>query len=148
MTSLLIVSCAKNGTPSSRAELWTAEQIKSLPKDASMNKKQISAEGYLSFCDMYNGVTMGKNNVMELRTEPDCKGEKLIDVSINFNTSEKLFGEKYRNYATVEDKTFNNSSIKFMTDDYQEVPNGKLKFSGTLLFVNGHYELQDVVIYQ
>lgn len=140
------VSCAKKGEPSKRGQLLTAEQIKNLKTDKSLNGKLVEVEGYPAFCGMIANVTLGAKSKMEVHTSPDCKGDELIEVNLLFggNTT-RLSGEKERNFVAAE-KEFENNTLKFTTDDYQEMPNGKFKFTGTLVYKDNSYYLDNIII--
>ncbi|AWK03513.1 hypothetical protein HYN56_04460 [Flavobacterium crocinum] len=145
---VLFVSCAKEGKPSKQGQLLTLEQIKSLEKDQSWNGKLVEIEGYPAFCGMFANVRLGEKNKMEIRTEQGCKGEKLIEANLEFGGDKVLlFGEKERNVVLAYEN-FSNETLKFCTDDYQELPTGKLKFSGTLIYINNTYYLDNVTIHK
>lgn len=143
---LTFLSCAKKGEPSKRGQVLTIEQIKNLKTDQSLNGKLVEVEGYPAFCGMMANVTLGAKSKMEVHTGANCDGEELIEVNLLFggNTT-KLSGEKERNYVAA-DKDFDNSTLKFITDDYQELPNGKFKFTGTLIYMDNTYYLDNVII--
>jgi hypothetical protein len=145
--SIFATGCSHQGKPHKRGELLNTEQIKALANDQSMNGKVVTIEGYAGICgSMF--VTAGKNNNMDIYTDNYCEGTKLITAKIKIdNGSVPIGGEAYRNYAEVSGN-FENKTIKFMTDDYQELANGKLKFSGTIIYDGSNYYLDNVIIYQ
>ncbi|WP_143155010.1 hypothetical protein [Flavobacterium chilense] len=146
--TLFFAGCTKERKPSKQGELLTLEQIKSLENDQSRNGKLIEVEGYPAFCGMFANVRLGEKSKMEIRTEQDCKGEKLIEANLYFGGNKvMLFGEKERNVVLAE-KNFSNKTLKFCTDDGQELPNGKFKFSGTLIYINNSYYLDNVTIHK
>nr|WP_199001331.1 hypothetical protein [Flavobacterium sp. ASV13] len=145
---LVFAGCTKEHKPSKEGQLLTLEQIKSLENDQSWNGKLIEVEGYPAFCGMFANVRLGEKSKMEIRTEQNCKGEKLIDANLEFGGDKVLlFGEKERN-AVLADQNFSNETLKFCTDDCQELPTGKFKFSGTLIYINNSYYLDNVTIHK
>lgn len=142
------VSCTHKGNPTIQGDLLTAEQIKTLKNDQSMNGKLVSIEGYASFCGSFSSVTGGKKGKMKIYTDGFCKGEKLIDAKIMFsNGSIPLSGEEKRNQAIAEN-SFTNETLQFTTDEYQDVPNGKLKFSGKVVYNGKDYYLDNITIHK
>lgn len=147
-TFTILIGCTKEGKPSKQGQLLTLEQIKSLGTDQSLNGKLVEIEGYPAFCGMFADVRLGEKSKMEIRTEQNCKGEKLIEANLYFGGDKiLLFGEKERN-VVLADKNFSNKTLKFCTDDYQELSNKKLKFSGTLIYINNSYYLDNVTIHK
>ncbi|KAF2509133.1 hypothetical protein [Flavobacterium foetidum] len=146
--TFIFTACTKKGEPSKQGQLLTIEQVKSLEKDQSLNGKLVEIEGYPAICGMFGNVRVGEKNKMEIRTEPDCKGEKLIEVNLFFGGDKiRLSGEEERNVALATEK-FTNATLKYITDDYQELPTGKFKFSGTLIYINNTYYLDNVTIHK
>lgn len=145
---IFFLGCAKKGNPSKQGQLLTLEQIKSLKSDQSWNGKLVEVEGYPAFCGMIANVTLGEKSKMEIFSETDCKGEKLLDVNLEFGGNTiALSGDKERNMA-VADKDFSNKTLRFITDDYEELPSGKFKFSGTLIYINNSYYLDNLTIHK
>lgn len=143
-----LASCTKKGEPNQLGEVLTTEQISALANDQSMNGKLVSVEGFASFCGRFNRITGGQKSEMTIYSENFCQGDKLIKAKIEFSDNRTpLSGEEKRNYAEAE-KSFTNETLKFMTDDYQELPNGKLKFSGTLVYDGDNYYLDNVTIHK
>lgn len=144
------VGCAKKGEPSKQGDLLSVEQIKALANDQSMNGKLVSIEGYAGLCNNSMFVTKGKKNKMTIHSDGICKGEELIDAQIEISAgSIPLSGEKSRNYASFPDeKNITDESLTFMTDDYQELKNQKLKFSGTIIYDGKNYYLDNVTIHK
>lgn len=141
-------ACASKGKPTPEGVLLNQDQIKALAKDQSMNGKIVEIEGYPAFCSMIVNVRPGAKSKMEIHADADCKGDVLIEANLLFggNTT-RLSGEKERNYVAAG-KTFDNASLRFVTDDYQELPNGKFKFSGTLIYTGDSYYLDNITIHK
>ncbi|MFL9835696.1 hypothetical protein [Chryseobacterium terrae] len=60
-----------------------------------------------------------------------------------------MTGDEPRNYARFPDeKNLSDESLMIMTDDYTEVPNGKLKFSGRVVYQGDSYYLEGVTIHK
>ena len=87
---------------------------------------------------------------MSIYSDGFCKGEKLADADIKISgNSVLLTGDKPRNYAGFPDeKNLTDTSLILMTDDYQEMPNGKLKFSGRIVYQGNGYYLENVTIHK
>jgi len=145
--SMLSASCSHQGKLNKRGDLLNPDQIKALANNQSMNGKLVTIEGYAGICgSMF--VTPGKANDMDIYTDNYCEGTKLITAKIKISDgSTPIGGEAYRNYAEVSGN-FENKTIKFMTDDYQELANGKLKYSGTIIYNGSNYYLDNVIIYK
>ncbi|SOD11756.1 hypothetical protein [Pedobacter xixiisoli] len=143
-----LTNCTSKGKPNKQGEILSAAALKALAIHQSMNGKLVTVDGYASFCGAFSSVTAGKKNKMGIYADGFCEGDKLIEAEIDFADNQTpLTGEEERNYAEV-DKSFKNSTIKFMTDDYQEVANGKLKFSGTIDYDGSNYHLTNVTIHK
>lgn len=146
--AVTMASCTSKGEPHKPGEILVPQQIKTLASNQSMNGKLVTIEGYASFCGAFSSVTVGKKNKMNIYADGFCKGDKLIDAQIAFGgNSIPLSGEELRNYAQA-DKSFENSTLKFITDDYQEIVNGKLKFSGIIIYNGKDYHLDSVTIHK
>jgi hypothetical protein len=144
-----LMSCAKKGKPNSPGQLMSAEQLLQMPKDSSWNRKVVSIEGYAGYCKIAGLLRMGTKNKLDIYTEADCEGKKLLPINIDFKNSTALSGEQFRNYVNTKDKKeFQNSDLIFTTDDYQEIANTKLKFSGSLIYQNNTYYLDDITIHK
>ncbi len=145
----VMASCTKKGEPSKQGELFTTEQIKKLTTDQSMNGKQITVEGYAGLCNSMF-VTKGTKNEMTVYSDGFCKGEKLINLQIKISKGDiPLTGDAPRNFGSfADDKNLSNEALTFMTDDYQEVKNGKLKFSGTVVYNGNDFSLDNVTIHK
>ncbi|WCM42664.1 hypothetical protein MG290_03020 [Flavobacterium sp. CBA20B-1] len=144
----MVVSCTHKGEPTKQGEMLTTEQINALANDQSMNGELVSVEGFASFCGSFSSVTGGKKGRMTIYSDGFCKGGKLMDAEILFaDNKTPLSGEEERNQAIV-DKNFSNETIKFTTDDYQEVSNGKLRFSGTVVYDGNNFYLDNVTIHK
>jgi len=150
--AVVFIGCATKGDPTPHGTLISLEQIKSLKSDQSWNGKKVSIEGYASFCKKGfaapSRITMGKKNLVIIYSAQDCDGEALMQANLLFaGNRTKLSGEKERNFIAVDDN-FDNKTMKFTTDDYQELANSKFKFSGKLIWDDGNYYLEDVSIHQ
>ena len=142
------ISCAHKGEPSKQGILLTPQQMQDLDKDQSMNGKVVMVEGFASLCNSMF-VDIGKKNKMAIYSDGSCEGKKLIDAKIEISREGSvIFGEQDRNRAVFSDyKNPSEKTMSFTTDDYQDVPNKKLRFSGTLIYNgNGHY-LDNVTIH-
>lgn len=146
--AILCVGCATKGAPTKLGQQLTREQIQALENDQSMNGKLATVEGYASFCSVTASVRMGETITMTIYSDGFCEGDKLLAANIPFKyRSSQLTGEESRNYAMV-DNHFTNETIKYITDDYQEVPNGKFKFSVTIIYDGDNYSLYNVTIHK
>ena len=147
---IFTVSCTQKGEPSKQGDLLSLEQIKALENDQSMNGKLVTIEGYAGLCDNSMFVTKGKLNKMTIYSDGICNGEKLINAQILLTKGNiPLSGDKPRNYASFpDDNKLTDESLTFMTDDYQEVKNEKLKFSGTIIYNGNNYTLDNVTIHK
>lgn len=148
--ALMIICCTKKGEPSKQGELLKIEQIGKLSVDRSMNGKLVTIEGYVGFCNNSMFVQLGKKNKISIYRDGLCKGEKLADAEIEISgNSIPLSGDKPRNYASFPDeKNLTDESLMLMTDDYQEIPNGNLKFSGRIVYQGDGYYLENVTIHK
>ena len=145
---VLFIKCTKQDNPSKQGELLTLEQIKSLKDDQQWNGKLIEIEGYPAFCSMFTNIRLGEKNKIEIWTKQDCRGEILIEANLSFGGDKvMLFDQKERNVVLAQ-KNFSNKTLKFCTDDYQELPNGKFKFSGTLIYINNSFYLDNVTFHK
>lgn len=145
----LVASCTKKGEPNKQGEIVTTEQMKKISTDQSMNGKQITVEGYAGLCNSMF-VTKGIKNEMAVYSDGFCKGEKLLNLQIKISKGDiPLTGDEPRNFGSfADDKNLSNESLTFMTDDYQEVKNGKLKFSGTVVYKGNDFSLDNVTIHK
>lgn len=146
----LTLSCTKKGEPSNQGEILTIEQIKALKNDQSMNGKLVTIEGYAGLCGLSSLVKLGKKNEMAIYSDGICEGVKLINANIEISRGGyQLAGPEPRNHADFPDENnIANESMTFMTDDYQEVKNEKLKFSGTVVYNGKYYSLDNVTIHK
>ncbi|WP_300672091.1 hypothetical protein [Soonwooa sp.] len=142
-------NCTSKGEPNPQGQLLTTEQIKALSKDQSMNGKLVEVEGYAGICNSMF-VTKGKKNEMIVYTDGFCKGEKLMDMQVNISRGDiAITGDEPRNFGSfADDKNLSNEALTFTTDDYQEVANGRLKFSGKLVYNGDNYYLENVTIHK
>lgn len=87
---------------------------------------------------------------MAVYSDGFCKGEKLLNLQIKISKGDiPLTGDEPRNFGSfADDKNLSNESLTFMTDDYQEVKNGKLKFSGTVVYKGNDFSLDNVTIHK
>lgn len=155
---LFLAGCSSNsskkGEPTPLGELFTIEQIQTLPQDSSKNGQLISIEGYAMSCSMMKMIKLGKKNTLTLRTSPDCKdGQDIIMAQIYFSSNKNssvTFGssEEPRNFFIFED----DKSFSAQTDDYQKIKadGTKLIFSGILSYNDylNKYELDVKSIHQ
>lgn len=131
------LACTSKGAPSPQGTLLTSEQIASLSKTGAFDGKLVMMEGYAAFCGggLFTHIKAGEKSTFTLTSKPHCQGAKLAQMDILYaGTTIPLSGEKERNYFNPGAKR-DSSTLKFMTDDYQEVQGAadvKLKFSGTL----------------
>lgn len=146
----LTVSCTSKGEPSEQGELLTIEQIKALKNDQLMNGKLVTIEGYAGICKNSRLVTKGKENRMSIFSDGICKGKELIKTQIYVTAGGIGFGgTEPRNFAKFpDDENLTDESIIFMSDDYQELKNEKLKFSGTIYYDGNTYSLENVTIHK
>jgi hypothetical protein len=147
---LLFSSCLQKGTPSEQGVLMTGAEIKNLPATDEFNMKLVSIDGYFGFCGRFNRLKAGAKNDINITSEPDCQGDKLISAKISIKSSSSTAiagaGEKPRNYLSAP-KSITLDNIKIITDDYQEVDYQKFRFSGNLIYDNGSYYLDNVTIH-
>ena len=145
---VFLVACTSKEAPSQMGESVSVEEIKNLPQDDSWNNKPVSFEGCFGFCDMINSFKAGSKAKLRITTEPDCKGDRLIDakISIQLSGSSVIFGVAPRNQI-VADKDLNMETLKVITDDYQKVDYQKFIFSGNLIYDEGKYYLDNVTIH-
>lgn len=151
----MLASCATRQPPSVQGQLLTTDQIDSLQKDKSMNGKLIEVEGYPSICSKQTGftaaapirITLRKKNSMEVYSESNCGGKKLIDIRLPFEGDKRttVFGDEGRNYVILDKSAH---KLTFIADDYQELPEGKFKISGTLIYDGDNYYLDNVTIHK
>lgn len=111
----LCISCVSKGKPSAQGKLLTAEELKSLANNPTWNGKLVAIEGYPSLCSTMGLVKQEAKNKMDVYSEPDCNGEKIIVANIVFGgNTVALSGEKERNFVEVPDH-FTNKDIKMTT---------------------------------
>lgn len=150
LSALFAAGCTHKGEPTAQGEALTAEQLHALANDQSMNGKLVTVTGYAGLGgSMF--VNLDRKNEMHIHADGIGVGEKLITAQIVFDSGDSvpLSGEESRNYARFLDKEkLSDETIVFMTDDYQEVPNGKLKFSGTIVYNGSNYQLENVTIHK
>ena len=143
----LFSGCAKEGKPTDQGQLLTTEQIKNLSKDQTMNGKRVSVEGYGGFCSSFS-ITMGQKNNMEIYSDGICDGDKLIKAKVLLGGNlVALSGEKERNFVATTEKQVTDEGLTVSTDDYQEVKNGKLRFSGNIVYDGADIYLDNVSIH-
>ena len=145
---IYLAACTSKEAPSQMGESVSVEQIKNLPQDDSWNNKLVSFEGYFGFCDFMNSFKAGSKAKLRITTEPDCKGDRLIDakIPIELSSSSVLFGAAPRN-RIVTDKNITLKTLKVITDDYQKVDYQKIVFSGNLIYDSGKYYLDNVTLH-
>jgi len=146
-STVFFVACTSKEAPSQMGESVSVEQIKNLPQDDSWNNKLVSFEGYFGFCGI--GIhKAGAKSKLAITSEPDCKGDRLIDakISLQLSSSSVIFGAAPRNQIVTE-KDISLETLKVITDDYQKVDYQKFIFSGNLIYDNGKYYLDNVTIH-
>ena len=145
---IFFTSCSSKGEPSQVGELITVEQLKSLPSDDSWNLKLVAVDAYLSYCRSL--IKIDQRNRAVITTEPSCKSDRLIEANISIKDAEKkstlLYGEESRNYVSWP-KSRNIEDAEFVLDDYQKVGYQKMRISGTLIYDNGEYYMNDITLH-
>lgn len=151
-----LISCNKEESPTPQGELFTAEQIVNLPKNDSLNMKQIAVDGYYTLPCSNSIVQIAKSFKLDstvdliIRTTPDCDGTELITAQIMLRNGEaKGIGTqiKPRNYILGKKGDFDPTTLIIRTDDYKDVEYQKLRYSGTLIYDKDHYYLTNVSIH-
>ena len=146
---ILFTSCTSKGKPSQVGELITVEQLKSLPSDDSWNSKSVAVDAYLSYCRKL--IKFNQRNKAVITTEPGCKSDRLIEANISIKDAEDkstlLVGEESRNYVAMSKSNLNIEDAEFVLDDYQKVGYQKMRISGTLIYDNGEYYMNDVTLH-
>ena len=152
-----LVSCNKEEAPTPQGELLTDEQVLNLPKNDSLNMKQVSVEGYYSLpcskgiIQIPKSFKLGSVVDLVIRTKPDCEGKELITAQIQLRGGEVKGLTppqiKPRNYILGKVGDFDPHTLTIRTDDYKDVEYQKLRFSGTLIFDTDHYYLTKVSIH-
>lgn len=146
---ILFTSCTSKGKPSQVGELITVEQLKSLPSDDSWNNKSVAVDAYLSYCRAL--IKFDRRNKAVITTEPGCKSDRLIEANISIKDAEDksvlLGGEESRNYVAMPKSNLNIEDAEFVLDDYQKVGYQKMRISGTLIYNNGEYYMNDVTLH-
>ena len=149
VAGIFFTSCVHKGEPSQVGELITIEQLKSLPSDDSWNLKSIAVDAYLSHCGFL--TKLGKKNIVVITEEPGCKNEKLLDAKILIadanDSSVLLGGQEPRNYFALSKEIRNIEDAEFVLDDYQKVGYQKMRISGTLIYDNGKYYMDNVTLH-
>ena len=149
VVGMLFVSCTTKGEPSQVGELVTVEQLKSLPNDDSWNLKSVAVDAYLSYC--HGLIKFNQRNKAVITTEPGCKSDRLIEANIAIKDADDksvlLGGEESRNYVSMSKSNLNIEESEFVLDDYQKVGYQKMRISGTLVYDNGEYYMNDVTLH-
>ena len=149
VAGIVAASCVHKGEPSQVGELITIEQLKSLPSDDSWNLKSIAVDAYLSHCSHL--IKFDQKNTAVITAEPSCKSDRLIDVKIvikDANSGSVLLGGKEpNNYIAMTKDNLTIESAEFVLDDYQKVSYQKMRISGTLIYNNGKYYMNDVTLH-
>ena len=147
---MFFISCTHKGKPSQVGELITIEQLQSLPSDDSWNLKSVAVDAYLSYCGRL--IKFDQKNKAVITTEPSCKSDRLIDANIAIRNSESksvlLGGKEPNNYIAMPKSNLGIENSEFVLDDYQKVGyQEKLRISGTLIYDNGKYYMNDVTLH-
>ena len=150
VAGIFFTSCIHKGEPSQVGELITVEQLKSLPDDDSWNLKLVAVDAYLSYCGHL--IKFDQKNTAVITTEPSCKSDRLIDAKISIKDSESksvlLGGKEPNNYISMPKSSLGIENSEFVLDDYQKVGyQEKLRISGTLIYDNGKYYMNDVTLH-
>jgi len=147
---IFFTSCIHKGKPSQVGELITIEQLQSLPSDDSWNLKLVAVDAYLSYCGRL--IKFDQRNTAVITTEPSCKSDRLIDAKIVIKDAESksvlLGGKEPNNYIAMPKSNLGIENSEFVLDDYQKVGyQEKLRISGTLIYDNGKYYMNDVTLH-
>ena len=147
---IIATSCVHKGQPSQVGELITIEQLKSLPSDDSWNLKSVAVDAYLSYCGRL--IKFDQRNTAVITTEPSCKSDKIIEAKIVIKDAESksvlLGGKEPNNYIAMPKSNLGIENSEFVLDDYQKVGyQEKLRISGTLIYDNGKYYMNDVTLH-
>ena len=150
ITGIFFTSCVHKGQPSQVGELITIEQLKSLPSDDSWNLKSVAVDAYLSYCGHL--IKFDQKNTAVITTEPSCKSDRIIDVKIAIKDAESksvlLGGKEPNNYIAMPKSNLGIENSEFVLDNYQKVGyQEKLRISGTLIYDNGKYYMNDVTLH-
>lgn len=145
---LFFSACVSKEAPSEVGELMTEEQITNLPKDDAYNKRLVAVDGYWNFASHL--IKSGTKNNIVISSEPNGRGTSLIRASVGVNSSENegitLAGAASRNIIKVA-KPVDIKTCVVITDDYNEVGYQKMRFSGTLVYENGEYKLENITLH-
>lgn len=134
-----IVGCGQTTEPpSDQGQRLTSAQAASLAQSKTLVGKRVTVEGYPALCSMGRRYRSGDPVSLEVHTEPDCKGPRIVDIDLRAmsagGTGIGATGPKPRNRLLVE-SNFDNNNVQFLTDDYQTVPaKTKLLISGDVAY--------------
>ncbi|AKU93645.1 hypothetical protein AKJ09_00309 [Labilithrix luteola] len=135
---MVITGCGQKAEPpSDQGQHLTTAQAASLTQSKTLLGKRVTVEGYPALCSMGHRYRAGDPVSLEVHTEPDCHGPRIVNIDLPAMSAAPGIGgmgPKPRNRLLVE-TNFDNSNIKFLTDDYQTVPaKTKLSVSGDVAY--------------
>jgi hypothetical protein len=150
VSMLLTIGCTTKGEANVQGKLLSIEDIQKLSLDHSQEGKLVTIEGYAGVCKLLNKITLGGETPFEIYADQACKGETIgkVMLSILNINSKRLIGEEPRNYVKYNsEKEATNKTLEIVTDDYSEVHNQKLKFSGNIAYDKKQWYLKNVTIH-
>jgi hypothetical protein len=147
---LLGISCTTKGEKSVYGKELTMEEVQLLQKKQLKEGQLVVIEGYIGLCKMLNRVSIDDDTIFDIYMDEACKGKLVgrVRLPVPNISFKRLIGEEPRNYVRYNhEKTVTNETLEVVTDNYAEVHNQKLKFSGNIVYNKNEWYLKNVTVH-